>query len=297
MKRRTIVILPPRGTRIPTLRIRVSLLVFIAVVLCAGFAGYFIPFNSLTLDLIQQNQKRNLSQQNVALLGSIRELGESTRQLDRSILQLEVRKDSMAALAYLNDPESSEKVNGLSEEKSEKELLVLLEKNEHMVTHVVKSVEKDPSFFDDIPVISPVAGQSFISAEFGETNDPFTGGNKLHFGIDFVAEKGAPVVATADGRVSRVENDRAWGRRIIIKHRSGFVTIYAHLGSVEVGVGRRVKKGQRIGTLGSSGVSSGPHLHYEIRKGKTHLDPQLMLFPELEGYADLALPELIPEAS
>jgi murein DD-endopeptidase MepM/ murein hydrolase activator NlpD len=110
--------------------------------------------------------------------------------------------------------------------------------------------------------------------------DPFTGDLKDHKGIDFSAKRGTPVIATASGVVDLVENHKYWGNRIRIKHRYGFSSVYAHLGTVNVRMDQKVKKGDEIGTIGLSGLTIGPHLHYEIRRHGTLIDPENYFFPE-----------------
>lgn len=97
---------------------------------------------------------------------------------------------------------------------------------------------------------------------------------KFHKGIDFTAPRGTPIQSTGDGVVIRVQNKRTgYGKNIIIDHGYGFETLYAHMQDVEVKQGQKVKKGQRIGTIGSSGTSTAPHLHYEIRINDRSINP------------------------
>ena len=101
-------------------------------------------------------------------------------------------------------------------------------------------------------------------------NDPFTGYRQMHHGLDIANHRGTPIIATADGRVSSVGRNSGLGKIVAIDHGYGFRTRYAHLSEIKVKRGQRVKRGDVIGLMGSTGYSTGPHLHYEvIRNGKT----------------------------
>ena len=112
---------------------------------------------------------------------------------------------------------------------------------------------------------------------FGYRRNPFSRRFSHHSGIDFGGKTGDPVYATADGKVVGSSYDSALGHHIIIDHSNGIRTVYAHLSKREVSVGDRVKKGNTIGKLGSSGRSTGPHLHYEVYKNGVAVDPKQYL--------------------
>ena len=116
---------------------------------------------------------------------------------------------------------------------------------------------------DHTPSIRPSVG--YLSRGFGIKIDPFTGRRQPHLGIDLAADKGTPVYATADGRVSFVGRDPGLGKMIRINHLFGYTTVYAHLSQVKVKRGEHVKRGELIGAVGNTGYSTGPHLHYEVR--------------------------------
>jgi murein DD-endopeptidase MepM/ murein hydrolase activator NlpD len=141
-------------------------------------------------------------------------------------------------------------------------------------------VSSNPFFFKERPVIQPVAGSAALTATFGKQIDPFTGNSKWHHGVDFAAERKTPVVATAGGMVIAIENNRLWGLRIQIAHGHGFSTVYAHLGEIVAYKGKKVSQGEIIGTVGISGLSTGPHVHYEIWYGDKPVDPMEYFYPE-----------------
>ncbi len=127
-----------------------------------------------------------------------------------------------------------------------------------------------------VPAVWPINHpKRAISSNFGARRS--TGGSGgFHKGIDISAPKGTPVYATATGKV--VHAKRAWwsgyGRLVQIDHGNGYETWYAHLSSIGTRKGRLVRQGERIGKVGNSGRSTGPHLHYEVRKSGTPVDPR-----------------------
>jgi len=115
-----------------------------------------------------------------------------------------------------------------------------------------------------LPSLRPVA-ERWHSSNFGYRIDPFTGRSAFHEGIDFPAETGTPIVAAASGRVVFAGDYPQYGKIVEIDHGNGLVTRYAHASRVNVRVGELVVRGQRVATVGTTGRSTGPHLHFEVR--------------------------------
>ncbi len=107
----------------------------------------------------------------------------------------------------------------------------------------------------------------------GVRKDPITGKPSFHAGIDFAGKTGSEILAVADGLVILSESTNGYGRTVEIRHGNGLVTRYAHCKTLLVKAGDLVKKGQAIATLGSSGRSTGPHLHFEVLKEGQAIDP------------------------
>ena len=128
-----------------------------------------------------------------------------------------------------------------------------------------------------IPAIPPVVPDRSIyrlSSSFGFRKDPFTGRSKKHSGVDFALKPGNPIYATGDGVVVSVKFEFfGYGNSVVIDHGFGYKTRYAHLKSIGVSEGMKVKRGECIGTSGNSGRSSGPHLHYEVLYKGSHVNP------------------------
>lgn len=129
---------------------------------------------------------------------------------------------------------------------------------------------------DTLPNRSPVA-VAFNSSSFGWRIDPFNGHSAFHEGLDFTATIGTPIYAAAGGIVSAAEQTPDYGKIVKIDHGLGLETRYAHASAILVKVGDRIEKGQKIAEVGSTGRSTGPHLHYEIRLDGNPLDPRKYL--------------------
>lgn len=283
MKKKTILIVPPQGSAVKAIRIRLSVAVALFVLVTIGFAGYFIPFNSLTLNVVEQNQKKNLSDQNKSLLQRINSTLKLLNNLKDQVGRLEEKRLAVSKSTTTgNNPESQKKTGIDFSRLQADEMLVYVESQESKLKSFIGSFEERSNIFERIPVISPVPGSQMISRRFGSSRDPFSENLKWHNGIDFVASEAYPVIATASGTVTRVENHPVWGKRIHIDHGE-FRTIYAHLGKTGVAKGKKVNKGDEIGSIGMSGFSTGPHIHYEIWCNGSAVNPEDYFFPDIES--------------
>lgn len=140
-----------------------------------------------------------------------------------------------------------------------------------MLSEVQQSVEQthevwssQQSRLAQLPLSLPLENEFILTSQFGVRSDPLTHLPSMHEGIDFVAPVGTPVVATAAGRVQQAQFNGAYGNMVEVVHAEGFATRYAHLKSILVQPGQTVRAGERLGLLGNTGRSTGPHLHYEV---------------------------------
>lgn len=115
-----------------------------------------------------------------------------------------------------------------------------------------------------VPSRMPVEGVR-LSSDYGMRNHPVIGGRRAHKGVDLAGPTGTPIYATADGLVETAKNFSSYGLYVRIEHGARLETRYAHMSRLAVAAGERVKKGDIIGYIGSTGRSTGPHLHYEVR--------------------------------
>jgi murein DD-endopeptidase MepM/ murein hydrolase activator NlpD len=127
-----------------------------------------------------------------------------------------------------------------------------------------------------LPTLYPIL-DGWYSSNFGYRIDPFSGQQSMHEGIDFPAESGTPIVAAASGTVVFADWHPAYGKMLEIDHGNGLVSRYAHTSSLTVKEGDLVVRGQRVGTVGSTGRSTGPHLHFEVRLNGVPQNPARFL--------------------
>ncbi len=123
-----------------------------------------------------------------------------------------------------------------------------------------------------IPSIMPLAAAQ-LTSDYGMRTHPVVGGRRAHKGVDLAAPTGTPVFATADAIVSRADRFSTYGLYISLQHGAALETRYAHLSRLAVAAGQRVSKGDIIGYVGSTGRSTGPHLHYEVRMDGVAVNP------------------------
>ncbi len=138
---------------------------------------------------------------------------------------------------------------------------------------VLQAIREDRENLSRIPSVRPILGGR-LSSRYGRRVDPFTGRPATHRGIDLSARRGTPITVTADGRVKKVRRSTGgYGNMVIIDHGNGFETRYAHCDRILVRKGQKVARGEVIATVGSSGHSTAPHLHYEVIKDDKSYNP------------------------
>ena len=125
--------------------------------------------------------------------------------------------------------------------------------------------------------ILPISAAFRWSSPYGWRSDPFTGVRSFHTGTDMACPQGTPILASQSGRVSAVSSNRVYGNYVIIDHGNGYQTLYAHMYKALVKKGAWVSQGTRIGLVGSTGYSTGPHLHFMVYKNGTRIDPMTIL--------------------
>ncbi len=140
-----------------------------------------------------------------------------------------------------------------------------------IVTFVATPPPRTSAEPGDSPTGLPVAGR--LSSSFGYRLHPILGGMRWHGGIDIAAPLGTPIQATSDGRVERASWDGGYGLMVELDDGGGTETLYGHMSRVAVEKGQVVKKGEVLGYVGSTGLSTGPHVHYEIRRNGRSIDP------------------------
>lgn len=155
------------------------------------------------------------------------------------------------------------------------------EKSYKEIEGMVRNKEK---LLASTPAIQPISNKDLnrLSSGFSYRIDPIYKTVKFHAGLDFSAPQGTPIYATAQG-VVRIANNlgNGYGNHVVIAHGYQYSTLYGHMYRIKVRVGQSVKRGEVIGYVGNTGKSTGPHLHYEVLKGKRHLDPIYFFYNDL----------------
>jgi murein DD-endopeptidase MepM/ murein hydrolase activator NlpD len=268
----TLMIVPPAAGRIRRLSIpyysmyAAGGLVFLTVVLVV-FAAVRLAQHE-TLDLKYQAIKaenEKLKQENEVyqnsyskLKGQIAFIAEMSKELAR-----QVKIDHASGIDENVGTGGPETVAAL--DKAADQL-------ERQVRMISDRLRQDQLRLASIPTGLPVSG--YLTDGFGIRRSPFgEGGREFHEGIDLAVDFGTPVNATADGLVVWAAPYSGYGNLVVIYHSNGITTRYGHLSRITVEVGQRVKRGTQIGNAGSTGRSTGPHVHYEIRQNDQPIDP------------------------
>lgn len=157
---------------------------------------------------------------------------------------------------------------------------------------IAKLAEEKEQFLASIPAIQPVNNKDLkrMASGYGMRSDPFTKARKMHWGMDFTAPRGTPIYASGDGVVVRADaGATGYGNHIRIDHGYGYVSLYAHLYKYNVRKNQKVKRGDLIGFVGSTGRSQAPHLHYEIFKDDERINPIHFYYGSLtsEEYSEM----------
>ena len=143
---------------------------------------------------------------------------------------------------------------------------------EESFNELVEFLEDKKSLLASTPSVWPVRG--WITSGFGRRVSPFTGTYKDHEGLDIATRMGTPIIAPADGRVTYVGVESGYGKLLVIDHGYGVMTRYGHNSKIFTKVGEEIKRGQKIAAVGSTGRSTGPHVHYEVRVNGVPVNPK-----------------------
>ena len=289
-KKLTVMVVPHERGKVLNIQTNVFA-VIMGVVIVAGIAFSFIPFTQ------QSSQSgaeiARLREENRETLASLDELRDENNNLLQTARRFQNSLSKSLSLLGITQSESIARTTGgnsdlsslfdtqdissgtLKETADVRQLTSYLETAVQPIEQIGKMLEQQGTLFTDIPNIWPVKnGIGHISMAFGQNVHPITGQWYIHKGIDFSTYRsGDPVIATANGQVVTVGYDDSFGNYVIIKHKYGIYTRYAHLSTTRVNKGDSVTQRQVIGTIGNTGITTGPHLHYEVHIGSDVVDP------------------------
>ena len=278
---------------------RISFNVLFGVVL-----GVVLVF--VGLQFVDSPKERSLERQVAQYKRQTRLLSDRVERAERVLENIEERDDVLYRTIFSSEPISdAERHSGIGgveryAEFDQMENGALLKATSQQVDDLTKRLYVESKSLDELyemarnksermaamPAILPIEkNKCKVVSGFGYRYHPILHYRRLHSGIDMTAPKGTPISATGDGVVRIAgrssEGYSGYGIVALVDHGYGFQTLYAHMQSVKVRVGQKVKRGEQIGTVGSSGMSSGNHLHYEVIQNGKKVDPVYYFFNDL----------------
>lgn len=226
------------------------------------------------------------------LQGQIGALEKRDNEVYRSIFEANPVPDS-ARVKIIEKKKELEKVNLMTDDALEQEIASQLDNLSARVAYQEKSYDDISKLIKNqdaklacIPAIQPVSNKQLnrVASGYGVRIDPVYGTPKFHKGLDFSAPRGTPIYATGDGVVKFAGySETGYGNHIIINHGYGYETLYGHMFKLKAKQGQRVKRGEVIGWVGSSGKSTGPHCHYEVHINNNVVDPIYFFYNDLNA--------------
>ena len=289
----TIMLIPHSEKKVVNFRISVFSLAFIFIITVTVLGAFFIystKISGVSQQLTEKSSELDSSEKNLELLlDQVSDLKRASRNFEISLdnamdtlninsdkeLQASVADGDFSSLISANETEA-----GVMREISDlQNLSAYLEDSVESFSKITELIISQGDLLVEMPTLWPVdGGDGRITNYFGPAEHPFTHQWYLHKGIDIGYGFGKPILAAANGKVvERGYEPLGFGNYFIIRHNYGFLTKYAHLSDVYVDEGDVVTQGQVVGAMGSTGLSTGPHLHFEIRIGSQVVDPEKFL--------------------
>ncbi|MBA3675099.1 MAG: M23 family metallopeptidase [Chitinophagaceae bacterium] len=266
----------------------------VTALILVSIAFRFIPSPEAKLARAQYyTMKENydvLNNKVQALQQEMASLENRDNQVYRSIFEANPLPDSARA-KLIEQKKEVEKVAAMNDDKLGNELAKTLNNLNARINYqfdsyndIEKLIKNQGEKLASIPAIQPISNRELnrIASGFGMRIDPVYGTPKMHKGLDFTAPQGTPVYATGNGMVkSAVFSESGYGNHIIINHGYGYETLYGHMVRLKVRQGQKVKRGELVGWVGSTGKSTGPHCHYEVHINGVEINPVYFFYNDL----------------
>ncbi len=235
----------------------------------AGVGGPYIPAHKGVLEhiLVTENSLKRIEHIQVKALGQLHQKAVDASQRWRTLIS-----DLGISLEGI-DLQVTRALEKKAEHASRSGQANVFDVQLQSVRPLIAAASTLRKAFLSFPIKRPLPSDHDITSHFGHRSDPFTRALAMHSGIDFRGETGSPVKATAAGVVITAHYSGGYGNLVEVEHENGLTTRYAHLSAFEVAEGQKVQAGQTIGRLGSTGRSTAPHLHYEVRINGDAVDP------------------------
>jgi len=259
---------------------------------------------SIAFKYVASPAEKNLQRKYEQAREDYEELSDQTEKLQKQMADLEKRdNDVYRAIFEANPIPDSARAKAMEKQK-EIQLIQGMSQSDlsgaiaNTLNNLAQRVAFQNKSYDEIagfiknkevllactPAIQPVSNKDLnrIASGFGYRIDPVYKTVKMHAGLDFAAPQGTPIYATANGTVTTGGNTgNGYGNHVVINHGYGYETLYGHMVRVKVHAGEKVKRGEIIGWVGSTGKSTGPHCHYEVHKNGQHVDPVYFFYNDL----------------
>ena len=289
LKQHTIIFVPHARARFRKWRVtnrQLSLLVGGLAFLLVGSLFTTWSFFTNTIDRAELDRVRTENENLKEVNGSFE---DSIRELERQLEVFEGKTRELAIVAGLETLDSGQTpgIGGPNQPEAADQfgrLDLLGERSgalEGGLSQVRDALDEQHRWVAAMPAIAPTRG--ILTSGFGYRIDPVTGVRAMHMGVDISTAPGRPVMTTADGVVITAERVGQLGKAVYVSHGYGLVTRYGHLSSIEVEPGQRVRRGDVIGRVGSTGKSTGYHLHYEVRENGRPVNPIAYLLESPAG--------------
>ena len=280
MKQHTIIFVPHARAKFRKWRLSTLQVGLIAGALAFFTIGGILAAGAYFSTSFDRNQLEQVRTENEALRSVNQGFETSIRDLETQVSDYQQRIHKLAIVAGLTDlsPSAEAGIGGtdpiefeatMSDQMGSLEA-TLLQMNDGM-TLLERKLDERHLLISATPAVSPVRG--LLTSGFGYRSDPFTGRRAFHRGIDIVAPAGKEVMATGDGVVTRAGRAQGLGNAVFVSHGFGFVTRYGHMSKIIAKVGEKVRRGEVIGLVGSSGRATGTHVHYEVHIDGRAVDP------------------------
>jgi len=288
----SIMLIPHSQDRVRVIKIssfyfKVSLLLVALLIFVSGLIVVNIKLSNRNKSLesnIEGLSRLNIEQKNMIdeKANAIKNLEDREKTINAKIDQFTEKYKDMAE-KYLSGESHSK--TSRSDDRTERtfvdDISVLKDKLDELIDEkshhnqdisgLQQTEEKLKKYIITIPTLWPASGR--VSSSFGQREDPFNNSERFHSGIDIAADYGSAINAAAEGTVITSGTLPGYGKAVIVSHGNGLTTLYGHISSAVAKEGQKVKKGELIARVGSTGRSTGPHLHFEVRINDTPVDP------------------------
>lgn len=266
-------------------------MVFAALILIGAYAWLDSPKEKqLKREIAQYKLQMKIMDQRVEdMNGMLAELADRDDNIYRAIFEADPLPDNVRQAGFggverykeLSGYENSEILINLTKKVDQLSNRMVVQSKSY--DQLAKLAARKNEMLASIPAIQPISNRDLkrMASGFGYRIHPIYKTHKMHTGMDFTAPVGTDIYSTGNGKVIKAEYDRGYGYHVIIDHGFGYQTLYGHMSKITVKRGQEIKRGEIIGLIGNSGTSTAPHLHYEVIKNGTKINPVNFYFNDL----------------